>query len=43
MAVEKVILKEGNGVDTPKKGDTVKMEYTGWLYDPSKPDKKGDK
>jgi FK506-binding protein 1 len=35
------ILKQGNGTDKPKKGDTVTMEYTGWLYDASKEDKKG--
>jgi FK506-binding protein 1 len=33
MAVEKKVLKPGNGVDRPKKGDTVTMEYTGWLQD----------
>jgi len=41
MGVEKTLLKNGNGTDQPKKGDTVTMEYTGWLYDPSKPDNKG--
>jgi FKBP-type peptidyl-prolyl cis-trans isomerase len=35
MGVQKTLLKEGNGVDRPKKGDKVSMEYTGWLYDPS--------
>ena len=38
MGVEKTIIKPGNGVDRPKKGDEVSMEYTGYLYDPSKPD-----
>lgn len=32
MGVEKKILKPGNGVDFPSKGDEVAMEYTGWLY-----------
>lgn len=29
MAVEKQIIREGNGVDIPKKHDEVSMEYTG--------------
>jgi hypothetical protein len=29
MGVDKVILKRGNGTDTPKKHDEVSMEYTG--------------
>ena len=33
MGFEKKLLKNGNGVDRPKPGDTVTMEYTGWLYD----------
>jgi FK506-binding protein 1 len=39
MGVEKKMLKSGNGVDRPKAGDTVTMEYTGWLYDASAADK----
>ena len=35
MGVEKKVLKSGNGVDRPKPGDTVTMEYTGWLSDPN--------
>ena len=35
--------KPGNGVDKPSKGDSIIMEYTGWLLDDSKPDKKGNK
>ena len=35
MGVTKEVLKEGNGQDMPKKGDTVFIEYTGNLYDPS--------
>jgi len=35
MGVEKKVLKDGNGTDKPKAGDTVTMEYTGWLYDAS--------
>jgi len=41
MGVEKQVLKPGNGTDFPKKHDEVSMEYTGWLYDESKADKKG--
>lgn len=38
MGVEKKVLKDGNGTDKPKAGDTVTMEYTGWLYDASASD-----
>jgi hypothetical protein len=41
MGVDKTIIKNGNGADIPKKGDTVSMEYTGWLFDATKPDNKG--
>ncbi len=34
MGVTRKILKQGNGVDKPKKGDEVTIEYTGSLYDP---------
>lgn len=40
MGVTKITTKEGSG-DSPKKGDTVSMEYTGYLKDTSKPDNKG--
>lgn len=30
MGVEKTIIKEGNG-PSPQVGQTVSMEYTGWL------------
>lgn len=43
MGVEKTVISQGNGSDTPRKGDTVTMEYTGWLYEPSKPENKGNK
>lgn len=35
MGVTKETLSPGNGQDRPQKGDTVSMEYTGWLEDPS--------
>ena len=38
MGVTRKLLKEGNGVDRPKKGDEVTIEYTGNLYDSSKAD-----
>jgi FK506-binding protein 1 len=41
MGVEKRIVWLGNGVNLPQKGDTVTMEYTGWIYDPTKPENKG--
>lgn len=40
MGVTKTIIKEGNG-PSPKNGDKVTMEYTGWLKDPSKENQKG--
>ncbi|KAF2201554.1 peptidyl-prolyl cis-trans isomerase [Delitschia confertaspora ATCC 74209] len=39
--VTKTVLKPGNGTDFPEPGQEVSMEYTGWLYDPKKPDNKG--
>ncbi|PNS21768.1 Peptidyl-prolyl cis-trans isomerase [Sphaceloma murrayae] len=41
MGVTKKTLKPGNGTDRPTAGDTITMEYTGTLYDPSAPDNKG--
>ena len=41
--LQKKLIKEGNKSDYPKKGDTVSMEYTGWLYDANKPDNRGNK
>ena len=37
----KELVKEGNGVDKPKKGDEVTMQYTGWLYDVNASQKRG--
>jgi FK506-binding protein 1 len=42
MGVTKKMISPGNGVDRPKAGDTITMEYTGNLYDPNKEDHKGD-
>jgi FK506-binding protein 1 len=42
MGVTKHVIKSGNGVDRPQNGDTVTMEYTGWLFDESKESKKGN-
>ena len=36
MGVTKETIKAGNGVDQPKKGDDVTIQYTGNLYDESK-------
>ncbi|KAF2861117.1 peptidylprolyl isomerase [Piedraia hortae CBS 480.64] len=44
MSPSKITKKQilpGNGVDRPKAGDTILMEYTGNLYDPNAPDGKG--
>ncbi|KAE8151824.1 peptidyl-prolyl cis-trans isomerase [Aspergillus avenaceus] len=43
MGVTKETISPGNGVDFPRKGDQVALHYTGWLYDPSKPENKGNK
>ncbi|KAG6037950.1 FK506 binding protein proline rotamase rapamycin-binding protein [Claviceps citrina] len=42
MGVTKTTLKEGAGAQ-PTKGQTVTIEYTGWIKDENKPDNKGDK
>ncbi|KAG6007894.1 FK506-binding protein 1B [Claviceps maximensis] len=42
MGVEKTILVEGTGVK-PVNGNTVTIQYTGWLKDESKPEKKGQR
>ncbi len=42
MGVTKTTINEGNG-PSPSAGQTVTMEYTGWLKDASKPDNKGNK
>jgi FK506-binding protein 1 len=41
MGVVKKTMQAGNGA-TPVKGQTVTIEYTGWLKDTSKPDNKGE-
>ncbi|KAK3209466.1 hypothetical protein GRF29_69g1896943 [Pseudopithomyces chartarum] len=43
MGVEIAVLRKGNGINVPKKHDEIAMEYTGWLYDEDKMDKKGNK
>jgi FK506-binding protein 1 len=35
QTLQKQLIRSGNGVDKPKKGDEVTIEYTGWLYDAS--------
>ncbi|KAJ8110095.1 hypothetical protein ONZ43_g5963 [Nemania bipapillata] len=42
MGVTKTILQEGAGAQ-PTVGQTVTIEYTGWLKDTTKPDNKGKK
>lgn len=36
MGINRVVLNAGNNTDAPKKGDTVRLEYTGYLFDGSK-------
>jgi peptidylprolyl isomerase/FK506-binding protein 1 len=38
MSWEKTILSQGNGVDMPAIGASVKIDYTGWLRDPQSAD-----
>ena len=40
MGVTKTIISEGTG-PSPQVGQTVTIEYTGWLKDPSAPNNKG--
>lgn len=42
MGVTKTIIEEGSGA-SPSPGDTIAMEYTGWVKDTTKPDNKGAK
>jgi len=35
QTLQKKLIQSGNGVDRPKKGDEVFIQYTGWLYDAS--------
>ncbi|EEH40053.2 hypothetical protein PAAG_08870 [Paracoccidioides lutzii Pb01] len=39
MGVTKRVLKKGNGVDKPSKGDEVVINYKGCLYDPTAADR----
>jgi FKBP-type peptidyl-prolyl cis-trans isomerase FkpA len=41
-ALEKNDVKEGTGAEA-RKGQTVRVHYTGWLHDPKAADKKGQK
>merc|ERR1712080_782429 len=41
MGVTKTQISAGNGVDKPKAGDQITMEYTGNLYDANAPGGKG--
>lgn len=40
MGVQKETIREGSGA-IPQNGQTVTIEYTGWLNDPNAPNKKG--
>uniref|UniRef100_A0A0B7JUG9 peptidylprolyl isomerase n=1 Tax=Bionectria ochroleuca TaxID=29856 RepID=A0A0B7JUG9_BIOOC len=40
MGVERTVIKAGTGPQ-PVKGQTVTIEYTGWLKDPTQKDQKG--
>ena len=36
MGVDRTVLSQGNGTVKPKMGDTVRLAYTGYLYEESK-------
>jgi FKBP-type peptidyl-prolyl cis-trans isomerase len=38
---KKIVVEEGKGSTKPVGGDSVTIDYTGWLYDPSKTDGHG--
>ena len=42
MELKKIDVKQGAGAEAVS-GKPVLVHYTGWLYDPSKPDQKGAK
>ena len=35
MCVSRKVLTQGNGIKVPKKGDTVRVVYTGYVFDES--------
>ena len=39
--LQKEVIRPGNGSDKPKAGDTVTMDYTGWLYEADEPNNRG--
>merc|ERR1711974_484359 len=41
MSLKKDLVSEGDGKTYPKAGDTVTMEYTGWVFDESKEKNRG--
>ncbi|KAI9774549.1 MAG: FK506 binding protein proline rotamase rapamycin-binding protein [Geoglossum simile] len=41
MGVEKALLKAGDKAKIPRNGDSVMIEYTGWLFDETAVNKKG--
>ena len=43
MGVTKQLITPGDGTNYAKAGDTITMEYTGYLQDTSAPDGKGKK
>jgi FK506-binding protein 1 len=39
--LQKETIRDGNGIDKPQAGDTVTMDYTGWLYEKGQADNRG--
>lgn len=42
IELKKIDVKQGSGTEATS-GKVVVVQYTGWLYDPAKPDNKGTK
>ncbi|KAJ4985888.1 peptidyl-prolyl cis-trans isomerase fkr-3 [Stagonosporopsis vannaccii] len=41
MSISKTIIEVGDPTQLVRKYDEVVLEFTGWIFDPSKPDGKG--
>ena len=39
--LQKEVISPGNGIDKPRAGDVVTMDYTGWLYEKNQTDNRG--
>jgi FKBP-type peptidyl-prolyl cis-trans isomerase len=39
--LQKEAIRQGNGIEKPKAGDTVTMGYMGWLYQAGEQENRG--